>query len=153
MLDRVITVAMTISSLLVLCFWFRYTCSLILKTATSQEDAGEKVAQAYHLGYPEAHERLSNGATELDRLANELDRLHEMLDRDYATLTALMNQAKGTQDGIERRMLSLHYTMMAASYRLSRRISPAASLKALEEMSTVVAYFANSMGEGAESPA
>jgi hypothetical protein len=50
-------------------------------------------------------------------------------------------------------MLAIHYSLMAAGYRASRRISPAAAQKALEEMSTVVAYFANSIGEGAASAA
>jgi hypothetical protein len=36
---------------------------------------------------------------------------------------------------------------MRAWYSVSRRFSPAAAARAIEEMSLVVAHFANSMGE------
>jgi hypothetical protein len=152
MLEGTITVAVTIGSILVFCYWFRYTCRLLLRTATPR-DCAENVAQVHQLGFPEARLRLRHSATELERLSAELDHLRDMLDHDYATLTCLMHQVNGTQEGIERRMLAIHYSLMAAGYRASRRISPAAAQKALEEMSAVVAYFANSIGEGAASAA
>ena len=152
MLEGVITVAVTIASVVVLCYWFRYTCRLLLTTVTPR-DCAANVAQAHQLCFPEAHLRLSHGATELERLSAELDHLRDMLDHDYATLTRLMHQVKGSQEGIERRMLAIHYSLMAAGYRAIRGISPAAAQRALEEMSTVVAYLANSIGEGAASAA
>jgi hypothetical protein len=42
---------------------------------------------------------------------------------------------------------------MSAWYEASSKISPASARKALEEMSNVLAYFANSIGEAAASPA
>jgi hypothetical protein len=94
---------------------------------------------------------LRHGAIELDRLEKDLDRVKDLLDRDHATLMRMMKQTKGMQDGIERRMLTIHYSLMAAWYRASRRVSPAAALRALDEMSTVLAYLANSLGEARAS--
>ncbi len=44
-------------------------------------------------------------------------------------------------------MLELHYRMMGAWYRVSRPFSADAACSALEQMSSVVAHFANVMGE------
>ena len=44
-------------------------------------------------------------------------------------------------------MLQVDYRMMRAWYRVSRNLSPSVACRALEEMSQVVAHFANSMGE------
>jgi hypothetical protein len=51
--------------------------------------------------------------------------------------------------GIEARMLEINYRLMGAWYRVSSRFSTAAARRALDEMSMVVAYFANTMGEQA----
>jgi len=50
-------------------------------------------------------------------------------------------------------MLQLNYRCMAAWSRFSRRFSMQSSCRALEEMSQIVAYLANLMGEQAASPA
>jgi len=50
-------------------------------------------------------------------------------------------------------MLSLNYRVMRAWYRVSGVFSPAAARKALEEMSMVIAHFANAMGQQAEGAA
>src|ERR1700730_17582975 len=97
MTELIVTLAMSVSSILLFCYWFHFICRLILSTATSRDYAGN-VVQAHQLCFPEAQLRLSHGATELDRLK-------EMLDRDYAVLARLMNRAGGAQAGIERRML------------------------------------------------
>jgi hypothetical protein len=49
-------------------------------------------------------------------------------------------------------MLRLNYRCMAAWSRLSRRLSVRLSCHTLDEMSQVVAHFANIMGELAASP-
>jgi hypothetical protein len=81
----------------------------------------------------------------------DLGRLHQSLDRDYALLTYLVSHAAGHRGdlGLEDRMLQLNYRLMGAWYRISRPISATAARKALEEMSQVVAHFANVMGEQA----
>src|ERR1700691_3035999 len=136
MLESVITISLTVSSVLLFCYWFRFACRLILSAATSQ-DYATSVAQAHQLCFQQAQMRLRQGAMELDRLK-------DMLDQDYTALARLMSQAEGTQDGIERRMLAIHYSLTAAWYRTSSRISTSAARMALDEMSMVVAHFANS---------
>ena len=85
----------------------------------------------------------------------DLNRLHESLNRDYALLTYLVSHAAGHRGevSLEDRMLQFNYRLMGAWYRVTRPISVSAARKALEEMSMVVAHFANVMGERALSGA
>ena len=46
-------------------------------------------------------------------------------------------------------MLELNYQVMQTWYNASRHFSPAAAARALDEMSQVIAHFANVMGESA----
>ena len=141
MMETLVTAAVTVSSIFLFCYWFRYTCQLILSAATSR-DYFTSVAQVHQLGFLEARQQLGQGALDLDRLKS-------MLDRDYAVLARLMENA----DGVEQRMLAVHYSLAGAWYKASRSVSPAAARKALQEMSSVVAYFANSFGEAAAASA
>jgi hypothetical protein len=139
MIESAVTIAMTVSSILLFCYWFRYTCRLILSAVTSQ-DYATSVAQAHRLGFQRVQLLLHCDATDLAGLK-------EMLDLDYAVLAGLMNDAGDATAGIERYMLATHYSLASACYRATSGISASAACKALEEMSLVVAHFANSMGE------
>lgn len=141
MLESAITISITVSSVLLFCYWFRYTCRLILSAATSQ-DYATSVAQAHQLGFQRVELRLRGGATDLNGLK-------EMLDLDYAVLARLMDHAGDAQSGVERHMLAIHYRVASAWYRAGSSISASAARTALEEMSMVVAHFANSVGEHA----
>jgi hypothetical protein len=143
MIELSVTIAITVSSILLFCYWFRYMCLLILSAATPR-DYATSVAQAHQLGFQKAQAQL--GA------ALELDGLKDILDHDYAVLARLMNRADDAQGGIERRMLAIHYRLAAVAYRASSRISASAARKALQEMSMVVSYYANFVGEAAASP-
>jgi hypothetical protein len=145
MIELIVTVTITVSSILLFCYWFRYTCHLILSAATSR-DFATNVARAHQLGYQDVRLRLSHGATGLGQLK-------DMLDHDYAVLARLMNQAEDGQAGIERLMLVTHYRLTAVWYQIISTISAAGARKALEEMSGVVAHFANCIGEASLSPA
>lgn len=145
MIELVATVGMTAGSFLLFGYWFRYTCLLILSAKTTRDYAGE-VATANRLGFLEVQSQLREGATV------ELDRLQAALDRDYALLTYLLKHASHgatSESPLEARMLKTNYRLMGAWYRLSRPFSLSASRRALEEMSLVVAHFANMMGERA----
>jgi hypothetical protein len=145
MFELVVTVGISVSSTLLFCYWFHYTCRLILSAATSQ-DYATNFAHAQHLCFQEVQLQLSHGATDLGGLK-------EMLDRDYAALTRLMHHAENAPIGIERHMLAIHYRIAAVWYKASGGASVSAARKALEEMSLVVAHFANSMGECAATSA
>src|SRR6266404_7485195 len=148
MIELVATVIITVSSVLLFGYWFRYTCLLILSAKTTRDFAGE-VATANQLGFLQVQARLRESSAELGRLC-------DALDRDYAILTRLLQQtstlsAEGSS--IEKRMLDINYHVTRAWYRASGQFSAAAARRALEEMSMVVAHFANIMGEQAASAA
>jgi hypothetical protein len=143
MLELIATVIITASSFLLFGYWFRYTCLLILNAKTARDFADE-VAMANQLSFQAV-------LSELQTAGADFNRLHESLNRDYALLTYLISHAAGAQGdvGLEDRMLQFNYRLMGAWYRISQPFSAGAARKALEEMSLVVAHFANVMGERA----
>jgi hypothetical protein len=142
MVEIAATITITVGSALLFAYWFRYTCLLILSTKTAR-DHTHAVAVANHLEFPEIQSQLHNPRADLEGL-------RRLLDRDYAVLTALLNQSSGYSPKeylIEMRMLKIDYWMASLRYGLSDRVSIAPARRALEEMSLVVVYLANMMGE------
>jgi hypothetical protein len=145
MIELIATTTLTVGSILLFCYWFRYTCFLILNAQTVREYA-KSVVQANQLTFFETQARL------VEPSAN-LDRLRDALDRDYAVIAGLLSRLEAEQWGIEQRMLAIHYRMMGAWYHASRHISAGVARKALEQMSLVLVHFADSIGEAALTPA
>ena len=144
-LELAVTVIIVAGSALLFGYWFRYTCLLILSARTARDYAGD-VAAANQLSFLEVQARLRDGAYA------DLDPLRTALDRDYSLITYLLKNAAHSgaeESSIEARMLELHYKLMGAWYKVSRPFSAQAARRALEEMSVVVAHFANVMGERA----
>ena len=148
MIEIAATSVITISSALLFAYWYRYTCLLILSAKTAKDYAGQ-VAAANQLSFAQVQAQLRHAGSA------ELDRLQQSLDRDYAVLTGLFRRAHISTDEshLEEYMLQFNYRLMNAWYRASRRFSPQAARHALEEMSRVVAYFANAVGERASAGA
>ena len=147
MVQTATTAVLMVGSLLLLGYWFRYTCLLILSAKTTRDYAGE-VAEANQLSFLEVQARLrAEGPADLDHL-------HAALDRDYARLTELLKHAGGGEDlPLEDRMMQLNYRVTRMWYQATRRFSSSAARNALDEMSMMVSHFANSMGERASSAA
>jgi len=144
-LELAVTVIIAAGSALLFGYWFRYTCLLILSAKTAFDYAGD-VATANQLSFLEVQTRLR------EQTLVDLDPLHAALERDYSLITYLLKNAEHsaeTEFEIETRMLEMHYRLMGAWYRVSRTFSTEAARHALEEMSVVVAHFANVMGERA----
>jgi hypothetical protein len=144
MLEFAVTVVLTVGSVLLFGYWFRYTCLLILSAKTAR-DYAYQVATANQLNFLDVQTRLRQGASELDAL-------HSALAHDYDVVTYLLKhaaQSSNEESPIEARMLEMNYRMMSAWYQVSRRFSSSAARSALEEMSVVVGHFANMMGERA----
>jgi len=141
MIELVITVIITASSVLLFGYWFRYTCLLILSAKTARDFAAD-IATANQLAFLQVQSQLRENSTSMAGLC-------EALDRDYAILGSLLKQSAEAAEGssIEERMLAIHYRLSRVWFRASNRFSPAAARRALEEMSMVVAHFANVMGE------
>jgi len=144
MLELVATAIITVSSALLFGYWFRYTCLLILSTKTAR-DYTREVAEINELQVLHIQAELAAASSA------DLDRLHQSLERDYEVLSFLFRNAAGArgEQNLEDRMLALYYRVMAACYRATRGVSEAWARKALDQMSGVVAHFANSFGERA----
>jgi len=147
MVELIATAVIMASSLLLFGYWFRYTCLLILSAKTTRDYAAS-VAQANQLGFVEVQSQLREVAPQLDRLA-------AALDRDYEVLSYLLKHASNAEgeSSLEKLMLGINYRVNRAWYGVARRISPAIAARAIEEMSHVVAHFANAMGERATAGA
>jgi hypothetical protein len=141
MLELIVTLVITVSSVLMLGYWFRYSCLLIL-SAESIRDYAADIAAANQLSFlqVQAHLRDHQGA--------DLDNLQAALDRDLKVITYLIQNASG-EWGMEERMLQVNYRLMGAWFSVSSRFSPEAGRRALDEMSMIISHFANAMGERA----
>jgi len=146
-MELIATIIITAASLLLFGYWFRYTCMLILSAKTTRDYASE-VAAFNELGFNQVQSQLSSVVTG----TADLDRLRTALDRDYVVLNQLLEQTKhmGMEDAsVEQYMLRVHYKVSRVYFQLSKQLSQSASRHALEEMSSVVAHFANVIGERA----
>jgi hypothetical protein len=139
-----ITIGMAVGSLLLLAYWFRYTCLLMLTARTTQDFAVE-FAAAHQLSFLEIQALLRDGASV------EMDQLRASLERDFEIVSRLA--VSNSDAGIEERMLGMSYSVAKFRYRAAARFSPRIARQALQEMSEVVAYFANGLGEQAAGAA
>ncbi|MGI8744730.1 MAG: hypothetical protein ACR2NN_19590 [Bryobacteraceae bacterium] len=140
-------------SFLLLLYWFRYTCVLMLRTKPVR-DYSKQVAAANRLNVFEVRSRLTAAAGGGN--IQGLDELQSMLDRDYRLLMFLMGHAASFKTAgyeMEQTMLKLNYHIVKRAYALSKRFSIAQGSERLSEMAAIIAHFANLMGERAESAA
>jgi hypothetical protein len=142
MIELSATIIITLSSVVLFAYWFRYTCLLILSAKTARDYAAD-VASANQLGFQQVQAALQQGSTP------DLDRLRAALDNDYRIVRGLLKQAGEGSSALETRMLAVNYKLMGAWYQVTRHFSGSAAAKTLGEMSMVVAHFANLMGEQA----
>jgi hypothetical protein len=130
---------LTLFSLASLFCWFRYSCGLILRAKPARDYAPE-IAAANELQFPVVLENLPQAN---DR--GVLKTLREKLEHDYALLSYLLHHSPAFHSGsevFEQRMMMLNFELMKAYYAI-------ASKRALREMTQVVCYLANRMGERA----
>lgn len=142
MFETAITILIIAGSMLLFGYWFRYTCLMILSAKTTRDYAGE-VAAANHMSFLEVQASLRNAAPV------ELDRLSASLEQDYALITNLMQNAGDAEFDAEQRMLQMNYKVARFLFKTAGKLSPDVAKHALDEMSTVISHFANSMGERA----
>lgn len=134
-------------SVVLLVYWFRYTCLLILRTRTAV-DYAPVVVTANNLQFPNVQGRIREAE------AATLDPLRKSLDRDYSLLTYLMKHTAGFQVGgitVEQRMLLLDFKLMQIWYGATRRLAVQQARAALDEMSNILGHLANAIGERAAS--
>src|SRR5271169_728228 len=78
-MEKIATSIITVGSLLLFLFWFRYVCLLVLN-ARPARDYAIAAAAANQLSFPDVQAILQN------RAAADLEELRHLLDRDFALL-------------------------------------------------------------------
>jgi hypothetical protein len=122
-IEMVASVLIIVVSSVLLGYWFRYTCILLLRSNHEQSAA-----------YPDG----------------EPDVLRQSLERDYRMLTYLCRHGAGLGDqSVEERILILDFKVMNLWYRLTRSAAPEQARNALAEMGAVVAFLRQRLGEQA----
>ena len=140
----IISLIMSAVSVCLFIYWLRYTCQLIL-SAKSTRDYTRDVAAANGLLFLQVQQELAQVRERFD-----LDTLHSKLENDYRLLTYLLVHGPAFQansDRLEQIMLMLNFRLLKASYALTSPLSVSNGKRALQEMTQVVGYFANRMGE------
>lgn len=128
-------------SFVLLIYWFRYTCILLL-TATRNADYAAKVAAVNHLNFVSIHSMLQNHPDE-----SELERLRNLVEADYRIVRYLFCHAAGFGErSFDQTLLAVDFKLMRLWYRVARRFSTVRALRALQEMSNILVYFADQMG-------
>jgi hypothetical protein len=118
-------------SLALLCYWFRYSCILLLRNM--KETAPVVDDTRFRIGDVQAQLQSDTA----------LDPLHDSLQRDYAMLVYLFEHAAGLQlSSVEDRLLVLDYRIMRCWYRFTRLVAPVKARQALSEMATVLSILA-----------
>ena len=134
----VASVLIIVFSLVLLVYWFRYSCVLLLRNSVSSQSA----IFDQRFGFAHVKEQLLPGA--------DLDALHQMLARDYRLLIYLLEHAAGLNlDSLEDRLLVLDYRVMQWYYRLTKTAAPDQARRALSEMAAVVGVLVQHMSEQA----
>jgi hypothetical protein len=125
-------------SLILLVYWLRYSCILLLKRHADQPIAVEDTT----FSFAEVSQRLKN--------ETDLDPLRRSLSRDYQVLIYLVEHASGLGlESFEDRLLVLDYKMMQWWYRITRVLLPGQARAALSEMASVLGVLSQRIGEQA----
>ena len=125
-------------SLILLVYWFRYTCILLLRNGGADS---YQPAKDLRLDFQKFQDALNvaPGAS--------LDSLHRALDRDYEVLTYLLEHAASLKlNPFERHVLAFDYRLMRVWYRLAQVAAPAHADGAIAEMESIVRFLAQRIG-------
>jgi hypothetical protein len=126
-------------SVILLVYWFRYSCVLLLRNSAEQ-NADTQFPADQRYSFPGIRERLRTEA--------QLDPLQRALGRDYQVLTYLVQHTAGLElEGIERRILTLDYRCMQWWYRITKTAAPDQARKALSEMADILTVLNRRIGE------
>jgi hypothetical protein len=123
-------------SLILLVYWFRYSCILLLKDRAAATGADPRFS------FGEVQRRLSG--------EEDLDPLQRSLRRDYEVLIYLIEHGSGLGlESIEDRLLVIDYKLMQWQYHLTRILFPSQARRSLSEMASVLSVLVQRMSEQA----
>ena len=131
-------VFIVVISVLLLAYWLRYSCLILLRAAQDRSSL-----------LTIADERFSASFV-LERLKTEtaLAPLERALDRDYRVVTYIIEHATDLElASVENKLLVLDYRLMRLWSRLTRTMAPHQSRQALSEMASVLSALASQMGQ------
>src|SRR5271157_5484344 len=112
-------------SLILLVYWFRYSCVLLLRNSAELAAAPDP-----RFSFVEVQQRLSG--------VEDLDPLQRSLRRDYDVLIYLIKHASGLGlESIKDRLLVVDYKLMQWQYRVTKSLFPSQARRALSEMASV----------------
>src|SRR6266699_2900120 len=137
-----------LTSILIICFslvlvvyWFRYCCTLLLRNSEEQLAALPPVADT-RFGVSSVIARL--------RTEETLGSLQKALDRDYQVFTYLAQHAAGLElASVEDRLLLLDYKLMQLWYRVTLVAAPRQAREALGQMASILNVLVHKMGHQA----
>ncbi len=119
-------------SVVLLIYWFRYSCILLLRNHT--------IAPDYRFSFGALEEGLKKECP--------LDSLERSLHRDYEVLSYLIQHTTNFGiESLEYRLLVLDYKVMQWWYRLTRTAAPEQARQAILEMGTVLSFLVRKIGE------
>lgn len=136
-----VNVAIIVCSLVLLVYWFRYTCLLILNTKSATNPGSE---------FPLPRSLSVDRAADVAAKSHAVGDLSELLARDYRLLTYLLRHTAGLEVGgltLEQRLLMLDFRLMQFWYGVARLLFPQQARAALKEMSEIVTYLGNAVAE------
>jgi hypothetical protein len=125
-------------SVVMFTYWFRYTCLLIL-TAKTPRDCSVSIAKENQMQFITVRTAL------LENKHAHAEEIYDSLEDDYRTVLHLMRSAQ--LGSPESALLKVDYWLMSAWYALTRGVAPAHARGALLEMSSIIGYLANALGE------
>jgi hypothetical protein len=112
-------------SIVMFCYWFRYTCLLLLQTKPTR-DLALSVITEKGLQY----RAIQAGAPNLEAV-------DALLQRDYQLLQALMRRCSAGYDP-EALVLRAYFIITRTQWRVTRRIAPSFAARAVQEMISVL---------------
>jgi hypothetical protein len=128
-------------SLVLLVYWFRYSCILLLRSFSEQQVLAKGIEDD-RFSLAEVQGRLKTDS--------QLDPLWQSLNRDYRMISYLLQHAPGLGlQSFEDRLLVMDYKVMQHWYRFTRTVAPLQARAALVEMASVLSVLAQKIGEQA----
>src|SRR5215469_10640621 len=116
------SILIIVFSLVLLLYWFRYSCILLLRNTSAGTDVVDN-----RFGFARVQHQLQGDAN--------LDDLHRTLERDYRVLMYLVEHAAGLNlPTLEDRLLVIDYKVMQLYYRVVRFVAPRQARRAVAEM-------------------
>ena len=132
-------------SVVLLLYWFRYTCLLLLQTREEPSRVA-RVAEANGLSFPSVHAQLAEQGASCSRATERA------LDRDYRILAFLLRHAPDLGGSpMEQFVLTLDFRLMQVWYRVTQSFSPETSRTALQEMTAILTRMSGMLTERAEN--